>query len=114
LEGEDCTEEATGACDASRKNVLVCTGGHYRTRVHCLGPLGCELPGNYTARCDKSIVEENEECSEDFAASCSTGGKQVRCTQGKFALDSKWKPKKGESCSNRYRVTFETSKFEAR
>ncbi len=114
LEDEACTEEGTGACDVTRKNVLVCSGGHYRTQLHCLGPLGCELPGNYSVRCDKSLVEENEPCTEDFAATCSTSGKQVRCTQGKFVVDTKWKPKKGEECSNRYRITYETAKFEAR
>jgi hypothetical protein len=114
LEGEECREEGTGACDMARKNVLVCQGGHFRTQLHCLGPLACELPGNYSVRCDKSIVEENEPCTEDLAASCSTQGAQVRCTDGKFVVDKKWKPKKGETCSIRYRVSFETEKFEAR
>jgi hypothetical protein len=29
-------------------------------------------------------------------------------------LDKTWKPKKGEVCSNRYRISKETEKFEAR
>ncbi|MDP9148869.1 MAG: hypothetical protein M3O36_02855 [Myxococcota bacterium] len=114
LEGEECVDEGTGACDVSRKNVLVCSGGHYRTQLHCLGALGCELPGNYSVRCDKSLVEEGEACTEESSVSCSTEGKQVKCTEGKFARDKKWKPKKGETCANRYRVSFETAKFEAR
>ena len=114
LEGEECQEEGTGACDTTRKNVLVCTGGHFHMALHCLGPLGCELPGNYSTRCDKSIVEEGEACDEDLAVSCSTQGKQVKCTDGKFVVDKKWKPKKGETCNNRYRISKETAKFEAR
>jgi hypothetical protein len=114
LEGEDCRDEGNGACDAAKKNVLVCQGGHFKTQLHCLGALGCELPGNYSVRCDKSIVEENEPCTEESARSCSTLGKQVECKDGKFILDKKWKPKKDETCANRYRVSFETEKFEAR
>jgi hypothetical protein len=114
LEGEGCREEGTGACDVSKKDVLVCQGGHYKTQLHCLGPMGCELPGNYSVRCDKSIVPENEACTEESAPSCSIEGKQVQCKDGKFGLDKKWKPKKGETCSNRYRVSYETEKFEAK
>jgi len=114
LEDEACTEEDTGACDTSHKNVLVCTGGHYKTTMHCLGQLGCELPGNYSVRCDKSIVEPGEPCTEEAAVTCSTEGKQVACKDGKFQNDPKWKPKKDETCSNRYRVSKEVEKFEAR
>ncbi len=114
LENEACREDGTGACDVTRKNVLVCQGGHFKTQLHCLGPLGCELPGNYSVRCDKSIVEENEPCTEDSSISCTPEGKQVKCGDGKFGVDKKWKPKKGETCSNRYRISFETEKFEAR
>jgi hypothetical protein len=114
LEGEGCREEGTGSCDVTKKNVLVCTGGHYKTQLHCLGPLGCELPGNYSVRCDKSIVPEGEACTEESAISCTADGKQVVCKDGKFQIDPKWKPKKGETCANRYRVSFEIEKFEAR
>jgi hypothetical protein len=114
FEGEECQEEGTGACDTTRKNVLVCIGGHLKTQLHCLGPLGCELPGNYSARCDKSIVREGEACDEEMAPSCSMEGKQVLCKDGQFVVDKKWKPKKGETCSNRYRISKETAKFEAR
>jgi hypothetical protein len=114
LEGEACRDEGTGSCDMARKNVLVCQGGHLHTQLHCLGPLACELPGNYSVRCDKSIVEENEPCTEDGAVSCTADGKQVKCADGKFAIDKKWKPAKGDKCDNRYRVSFETEKFEAR
>ena len=114
LEGEPCREEGTGACDMAKKNVLVCQGGHFHTELHCLGPLGCELPGNYSARCDKSIVELNEACDEEMAVSCTADGKQVKCTDGKFVLDKKWKPAKGETCNQRYRISKETEKFEAR
>jgi hypothetical protein len=114
LEGEACREEGTGSCDSTKKNVLVCTGGHYKTQLHCLGPLGCELPGNYSVRCDKSIVPVDEPCTEELAITCSTDGKQLQCKDGKFGLDPKWKPKKGETCSNRYRVSFEIEKFEAK
>jgi len=114
IELEDCREEGTGACDAARQSVLVCQGGHFRTQLRCLGPLACELPGNYSVRCDKSVVEDNEPCNEESAVSCSSGGKQVKCTGGKFVVDKTWAPKGGEVCSNRYRVSFETEKFEAR
>jgi hypothetical protein len=114
LEGETCQEEGTGACDTDRKHVLVCMTGRYRTQMECLGALGCELPGNYSVRCDKSIVKEGEACDEDLAVTCSTEGKQVKCENGKFVVDKKWKPKKGETCSNRYRISKETAKFEAR
>jgi hypothetical protein len=114
LEGEACREEGTGSCDTTKKNVLVCNMGHYKTQLQCLGPLGCELPGNYSVRCDKSIVPLNEPCTEDLAISCSTEGKQVQCKDGKFGLDPKWKPKKDETCSNRYRVSLEIEKFEAK
>jgi hypothetical protein len=114
VEAEDCREEGTGACDSARQSVLVCEGGHFHTRLRCLGPLACELPGNYSVRCDKSIVEESEPCNEESAVSCSTAGKQVKCTGGKFVVDKTWAPKNGDTCSNRYRVSFETEKFEAR
>jgi hypothetical protein len=114
LEGEECKTDGTGACDMGQKNVLVCQGGHYKTQLQCLGPIGCELPGNYSVRCDKSIVLENEACTEESAISCTPDGKQVKCTSGKFAIDKTWKPKKGDTCANRYRVSFETEKFEAR
>jgi hypothetical protein len=114
IENESCREEGTGACDETRKNVLVCNMGRYKTMLHCLGPLGCELPGNYSVRCDKSIVPENEACDEDLAISCTPEGKQVQCKDGKFGLDKKWKPKKDETCANRYRVSKDTEKFEAR
>jgi hypothetical protein len=114
LEGEACTEPDTGACDSTHKNVLVCEGGHFKTEMHCLGPLACELPGNYSVRCDKSIVPMDEPCTEDGAVSCNTDGKQVRCKDSKWVLDKTWKPKKGETCSNRYRISKETEKFEAR
>ena len=106
--------DGTGACDAAKKNVLVCQSGHFKTQLHCLGPLGCELPGNYSVRCDKSIVEQDEACTEDGAVACTADGKQVKCQQGKFSLDKKWKPKKGETCDAKYRVSFEAEKFEAR
>ena len=51
---------------------------------------------------------------ETAVLTCSTTGKQVKCTGGKWVIDKTWKPKKGETCSNRYRVSFETAKFEAR
>jgi hypothetical protein len=114
VEEEDCREEGTGACDSTKQSVLLCEGGHFHTRLHCQGPLGCELPGNYSVRCDKSVVDESEPCNEESAVSCSTGGKQVKCTGGKFVVDKTWAPKNGEACSNRYRVSFETEKFEAR
>jgi hypothetical protein len=114
LEGEECQEEGSGACDTTRKNVLVCVGGHFKMELHCAGPLGCELPGNYSARCDKSIVDEGEACDEEMAPSCTPDGKQVQCKDGKFTVDKKWKPKKGETCNNRYRISKETAKFEAR
>jgi hypothetical protein len=114
IEGEECQEEGTGACDGPQKNVLVCSGGHFHMQLQCLGPLGCELPGNYSARCDKSIVQENEPCDEELAPSCTPDGKQVQCKDGKFTVDKKWKPKKGETCNNRYRISKETAKFEAR
>jgi hypothetical protein len=72
------------------------------------------LPGNYSVRCDKSVVALNEPCTEDGSLSCTADNQQVKCQDGKFSLDKKWKPKKGETCSNRYRVSFETEKFEAR
>jgi len=114
VEDEKCTEEGTAACDASRKNVLVCSGGRYKTQLQCLGALGCELPGNYSVRCDKSVVTPAESCTEEGAVTCTTEGKQTRCTGGKWVTDKKWKPAKGEACSNRYRVSYETAKFEAR
>jgi hypothetical protein len=114
LEGEDCQGEGNGACDSTMKSVLICQGGRFKTQLHCLGALGCELPGNYSIRCDKSVVEENESCAEESAVSCSTSGKQVKCKGGKFILDVSWKAKKGETCANRYRVSFETEKFMAR
>ncbi|MGH7272379.1 MAG: hypothetical protein ACREJ3_18270 [Polyangiaceae bacterium] len=114
LEGEACQTEGTGACDMAKKNVLLCQGGHFTTKLHCLGPIGCELPGNYSVRCDKSIVDVGEACADESAISCSAEGKQLKCESGKFVIDKTWKPKKGETCSNRYRVSFETEKFEAR
>jgi hypothetical protein len=115
LEGEACTEVDTGACDMSRKNVLTCDGSRFKTTMHCLGPLGCELPGNYSVRCDKSIVPMDEPCTEDEGSlSCNTDGKQVRCKDGKWTLDKTWKPKKGENCSVRFRLSKNTEKFEAR
>ena len=114
VEGEACTEPDTGACDTTHKNVLICEGGRFKTEMHCLGPLACELPGNYSVRCDKSIVPMDEPCAEDGAVSCSTDGKQVRCKDSKWVLDKTWKPKKVETCSNRYRISKETEKFEAR
>jgi hypothetical protein len=114
LEGEACRDEGSGACDSTKKNVLVCQSGHFKTQLHCLGPLGCELPGNYSVRCDKSLVDEGEACTEDGAIACSAEGKQVKCADGKFSVDKKWKPAKGEKCDNRYRISFETEKFEAR
>ena len=103
LEDEACSEEGTGACDTTRKNVLVCRAATSRRSCTAWATLGCELPGNYSVRCDKSIVPMSEPCDEDGAVSCSTDGKQVQCTSGKWALDKNWKPKKGETCSNRYR-----------
>jgi hypothetical protein len=114
LEDEACTEPDTGACDTTHKNVLICEGGHFKTELHCLGPLGCELPGNYSTRCDKSIVAMDDGCVDEGAVSCNTDGKQVRCKDAKWTLDKTWKPKKGETCSNRYRISKETEKFEAR
>jgi hypothetical protein len=114
LEDEDCKEVDTGACDTTHKNVLVCDGKHFKTQMHCLGALGCELPGNYSTRCDKSIVPMDEPCVDEGAVSCNTDGKQVRCKEQKWALDKTWKPKKGETCSNRYRISKETEKFEPR
>ena len=114
LENEACNTEGNGACDMAKKNVLVCTNGKFKSQLKCEGPIGCELPGNYSVRCDKSIVDENEPCDEELAPSCTPDGKQVQCKDGKFVVDKKWKPKKGETCNNRYRVSFETEKFEAR
>lgn len=117
VENENCTEPNSGACDTTRKHVLVCENGHFKTEMHCLGPLGCELPGNYSVRCDKSIVPMDEPCTYEggeSAVSCNTDGKQVRCKDGKWTLDKEWKPKKGETCSNRFRLSKETEKFEAR
>jgi hypothetical protein len=114
VEGEACLEEGRGACDAAQQYVLVCQGGKFTKTMDCLGALHCELPGNYSVRCDKSIVPLGEACTEDGAISCTPDGKQVTCTGGKWDIDKKWKPKKGETCANRYRVSFETEKFDAR
>jgi hypothetical protein len=117
IEGEACTTGGSGdigACDQGQQNVMLCKDGKFTKSLECLGDLHCELPGNYSVRCDKSKVPVGEECTEDLAVSCSTDGVQVKCTQGKWAVDKKWKPKKGETCAQRYRVSFETEKFEAR
>jgi hypothetical protein len=114
VEDEACSEEGTGACDMTRKAVLVCTGGQFKTQMHCLGDLGCAIPGNYTVLCDKSIVSTTEPCDEDGAATCSTEGTQLKCMGSKWKLDKDWKPKKGESCSKRYQIAKDTEKFEAR
>jgi hypothetical protein len=114
IEGEECRVDGTGACDMAKKGVLVCQGGHFKPQLQCLGPIGCELPGNYSVRCDKSIVNEGEPCTEESSLSCTADGRQVKCTDGKFAIDKKWKLKKDGPCNNRYRVSFETEKFEAR
>jgi hypothetical protein len=82
--------------------------------MECLGALHCELPGNYSVRCDKSIVPLGEACTEDGALSCTPDGNQVTCTGGKWDIDKKWKPKTGETCANRYRVSYDTEKFEPR
>ena len=114
LENEVCKQEGFGACDPAQHNVLLCQGGKFTTALHCLGVLHCELPCNYSVRCDKSKVPIGEACTEDTAVSCTPDGIQVKCTQGAWAVDKKWKPKKGEVCANRYRVSYETEKFEAR
>jgi hypothetical protein len=114
FDGEACRQEGIGACDPKQQYVLLCQGGKFAKALDCLGDLHCELPGNYSARCDKSKVPVGEACTEDGAASCSTDGVQVKCTQGAWAIDKKWKPKKGEVCANRYRVSYDTEKFEAR
>jgi hypothetical protein len=114
LDGEACQQEDVGACDPKQQYVLQCKSGKFTKTLDCLGDLHCELPGNYSVRCDKSKVPAGEACTEDTAASCTPEGQQVRCTNGTWILDKKWKPKKGEVCANRYRVSFETEKFEAR
>ncbi len=114
LDGEACKQEGIGACDPKQQYVLACQNGRFTRAMECLGDLHCELPGNYSVRCDKSKVPVGEACTEDGAASCSTDGVQVKCEQSKWAVDKKWKPKKGETCANRYRVSLETEKFEAR
>ena len=117
LENEECRQDGTGACDMAKKNVLVCTGGHYKTQLHCAGPIGCELPGNYSVRCDKSIVVEREKRAPKRARSrARPTASRSKCTDStSSAIGNKtWKPKKGETCANRYRVSFETEKFEAR
>jgi hypothetical protein len=114
FEEEPCTEEGAGACDTSRKNVLVCSGGRFKTEQRCLGELGCELPGNYSVRCDKSIVMASEPCDEEGAVTCTTEGKQVKCAGGQWVRDKTWKPKKGETCNNRFRKSRDTEKFDAR
>ena len=88
--------------------------GTSRPSSSASGRSAASCPGNYSVRCDKSIVNENEPCTEESSLSCTSDGKQVKCTDGKFVIDKKWKPKKGETCANRYRVSFETEKFEAR
>ena len=116
MENEKCHEEDVWACDMDKKNVLICTMGLYTTQMHCLGPRGCELPGNYSVRCDKTIVNENEECDEPLAHACTPDGRQVVCDGGKFGIDKKWKPKKDETClgMNHYTKNHETARFEAR
>jgi hypothetical protein len=114
LDGEACKQEGLGACDPAQKYVLLCQNGKFTKSLDCLGDLHCELPGNYSVRCDKSKVPVGEACTEDTSISCTPDGIQVKCTQGAWAIDKKWKPKKGEVCNNRYRVSFETEKFEAR
>jgi hypothetical protein len=114
LEGELCLNEGVGACDVGQQNVMLCKNGKFTQSLQCLGDMHCELPGNYSVRCDKSKVPLGEACTEDLAVSCSVDGVQVKCVDGKWAVDKKWKPKKGEVCQQRYRVSFETEKFEAR
>ena len=115
LEGEECRTEGNGACDMAKKNVLVCTGRPLQDAAQLpAARSAASSPGNYSVRCDKSIVDENEPCTEDGSLSCTPDGKQVKCTNGKFVIDKTWKPKKDETCNNRYRVSFETEKFEAR
>jgi hypothetical protein len=116
LENEKCHEEDVWACDMDKKNVLICNMGLYTTQIHCLGPRGCELPGNYSVRCDKTTVPENEACDEPLSHACTPDGQQVVCTDGKFVIDKKWKPKKDETClgMNHYTKNHETARFEAR
>ncbi len=114
LDGEACKQEGVAACDPTQKYVLLCGNGKFTKNIECWGDLHCELPGNYSVRCDKSKVPVGEACTEDTSISCTPDGVQVKCTQGAWAVDKKWKPKKGEVCANRYRVSFETEKFEAR
>ena len=114
LDGEPCKQEGIGACDPGQQYVLLCQNGKFTRALECLGKLHCELPGNYSVRCDKSVVPAGEACTEETAASCTPDGAQVRCTDGSWVKDKKWKARKGEVCANRYRVSFETEKFEAR
>ena len=82
--------------------------GQFKTTAPLPGrPSAASCPGNYSVRCDKSIVVENEACTEEGAISVHGRGQagQVHAT-GKFAIDKTWKPKKGETCDNRYRVSL--------
>jgi hypothetical protein len=115
-DNERCIDEGAGACDMAKKNVLVCKGGKYVKEMSCPGPLGCELPGNYSARCDRSRGEADDTCRPDDEGSiaCNSEGVQLKCTAGKLVVDkSPHAPKKGE-CTSSWKVSYETAKFEAR
>ena len=114
LEGEECRTEGERRVRHGQEERPGLSGRPLQDAAPCLGPIGCELPGNYSVRCDKSIVPENEPAPRRARSRALPEGKQVKCTDGKFVIDKTWKPKKDETCNNRYRFSFETEKFEAR
>ena len=113
--GSSCQYNGKIRCDdpstalLCRKNVVVA--------IPCRGPQGCKAPPGGDGVCDDDLAQEGDPCqdtlNENYA--CSTDhAKELLCKDGKFVVDKKWKPKKGETCNNRYRISKETAKFEAR
>jgi hypothetical protein len=70
------------ACTADRSRALVCKGGQFSLWRNCRGPERCEIVEGRNLRCDTSLGEPGDPCSQQGTYSCSVDRKTMLSCDG--------------------------------
>ena len=77
--GMPCATEGADACSGDKTSLLKCKGGVMVESAKCRGATGCDATSG-VPKCDKTIAQIGDPCTDEDQAACSSDGKQLlRC-----------------------------------
>jgi hypothetical protein len=91
--GGYCEKEGEPQCTEDHKNMIKCTGNHWKLLEECKGALGC-VANVHGAKCDLGASTEGSACTKENEgnASCTPDNKGLLlCKSGKMTLVAKCK-----------------------